>query len=505
LAAPASLVLDGFQSDMAQAFGGVAAKFEVSDTTGQLSLSKLEAHSENTELWTMKASAEVSSFTDVEGLDFQLDLNIPSGAEFLAALHLDKVDVGRVALFSSVDGIDNGAEAKLSVTAGESRVDTFLNTVIDAGLRPTVRGSVHSDLLNIVDLERAVKAAVLLASLDPKTGKSTTGGTQNREVQPLVLEDKVVTPEPEATPDAPAMSADGRIIQPLVLDSDALQAGKPGASNQKARDAGILNLEKIGRDLDLEIGIEIEKIVGQAGVSKVSSELVSRDGKADFGPLEFNYGGGYFKIAAALDFIETPQVIRVFGATSGWDFGEILDRIGVGIQAHGKLKGQFDLTGNHDSARGFVNSMHGSVTVSMVNGNIATSVLDLAGLGLFPWLFSKELQQGYTTIVCAVAPLRISGGKASSNAIVVETKSVQLVAGGTVDWRNDAISMRAEPRPVGRPLARSAWPFQVTGRLSNPDFSIGGRSSRKPEKDAPKTGQPPGTRIPCKPDIRQSQ
>ena len=55
LSAPASLVLPEFQNDTTEAFGGIAAEFELSDTTGQLSLSKLEAYSENTELWTMQA------------------------------------------------------------------------------------------------------------------------------------------------------------------------------------------------------------------------------------------------------------------------------------------------------------------------------------------------------------------------------------------------------------------------------------------------------------------
>ena len=50
-----------------------------------------------------------------------------------------------------------------------------------------------------------------------------------------------------------------------------------------------------------------------------------------------------------------------------------------------------------------------------------------------------------------MAPLQISAGKITSNAVVVETKSVQLVAAGGVDWKNDAIALRAEPRPVGRP------------------------------------------------------
>ncbi len=137
----------------------------------------------------------------------------------------------------------------------------------------------------------------------------------------------------------------------------------------------------------------------------------------------------------------------------------------------------------------------------MSRGQISTSLLELAGLGIFPWLFSEELRQGYTDVVCIVAPVRIDAGRVSSTSIVAETASVQLVAAGEVDWKNDTIVLRAEPRPVGRPLSRSAFPFDVTGRLSAPEFKLdlGGSRSRR----ADGADEMPTERQPCVPDMRQ--
>ena len=523
LNAPANLVMPEFQNDIVQAFGGIAAEFEISDESGQLSLKKLEAHSENTNLWTMSANASAGSVTSVDDLDFELDLDVPDGGAFLEALDLKRVDIGPVGFFASAKGQNQSLKAHLSLRVGASGVATDLDTAVDKDGRPTVRGQIYSKLLNMNDLSKSGEAVVQLMSLDNKNADAasaqigTASGKPRREVQPLVLPRGEDTTDPES----PKRSEDGRVVQPLVLEQPAadLEDNKTGwdndgrilqplVLNDQLADGSpldLLNPAKIGRDLDLEIGIEVKKIVGQAGVSKISSQLMSKNGKADLGPLEFSYGGGYFRIGAAIDFIDTPHLAHVVGATSGWDFGEILEEVGAGIKAYGKLRADFDLTGNHSSARSFVDSMYGSATVSMVNGKIASSLLELAGLGLFPWLFSEELQQGYTDIVCFVAPMRIDSGKVTSNAVVAETKSVQLVAAGSVNWRKDQIAIRAEPRPVGRPLARTAWPFEVKGRLSNPDFQIGGRSRQKSKSAAPTPAQTPGTRKPCKPDILQTQ
>ena len=499
LTAPASLVLRDLNKDESGAFGRVNADFAITDAAGFISLSKLHAYTQDTQLWSLEVQSAIQNVNELDGLEFSLDLDVPDGAAFLTALELAPVDVGALEITASANGQGKILAITASVTADESRLDAKLDRTMADGNR-VFRGLISSKVLHIDDLKNAVAWVARVSSLSkPGGGDSDVNAgkpglsADGKVEEPLVLGDKD-DPETARAADPPD---DGKIEEPLVLgdkDNTDTSDGKP---------SDLVDPAEMLAEMDLEIGIAIEKITGQQGVTSVPSDLAIKDAKARFGPLEFSYGGGYFNLSAAMDLIKSPELLNVSGATSGWDLGEILKTVGLGIDARGKLRGQFNITGNRKSPRTFINSMYGSATVSMSNGAIATSLMELAGLGIFPWLFSAELNQGYTNIVCAVAPMKIQGGKVSSNAIVVETASVQMIIAGVLDWRNDTISMRAEPRPVGRPLARSAWPINISGRLSKPDFKLQVGGTRAKRSDG--ATQSPAKRKPCTPDIQQLQ
>lgn len=489
LTAPASLVLRDLPREKIEAFGRLSVDFAVTDAPGHLSLTKLDAYTEGTDLWSMKAHSEVPNVTSLEHLAFSLDLDIADGSAFLAALDLQPVDVGAVEFAASATGHEEKFTTTASVTIRESRLTVAIDTKVTDG-NSTVRGTIKSKRLRIKDLEKGVDAVLELGALARKTDQGDTTATDGVTVgSDGKIEEPLVLAADDAGETKPDVAADDKPEEPLVLDP------------AQSKPTDLLDAAGMLANLDLEIGIEIDEISGPQGAAKVSSDLQIKDAKARFGPLEFSYGGGYFSLSAAMDLLNSPDRLTISGATSGWDLGELLKIARIDIDARGKLRAQFNLTGITKSTNAFINSIFGSVTVSMSNGAIATSLMELAGLGIFPWLFSAELNQGYTNVVCAVAPLNIQAGEITSNGIVVETKSVQMVITGALDWKNDTISMRAEPRPVGRPLARSAWPFSVTGALSKPDFKIHVGGSRSKRADG--ASQSPANRKPCVPDINQ--
>jgi AsmA family protein len=481
LTAPASVVLDKFAADRSAAFGRVNADFSITDAAGYISLTELHAYTADTDLWSLEVQSALENVNNLGGLTFNFDLDVPDGAEFLIAMGLEPVNVGALEITATVDGHEGGVATTASILAGESRISTNLDaSKTDA--ESVVRGMISSEVLNINDLKNVISWVQEISSLsDAETPVDVKDGKRE---EPLVLGS---SDQPDAIP-----PADGKREEPLVLNTADVSDGKPTDLVDAAEELAKLNLD---------VGIEFEKIVGQQGVSSVSSELTIKDAKARFGPLHFRYGGGYFNISAAADLAKTPELLNISGATSGWDLGNILKTAGLSIDAHGKLRGQFNVTGNRSSAKTYINSMYGTATASMSSGTIATSLLELAGLGVFPWLFSAELNKGYTNIVCVVAPVKIKSGKVSATSIVVETKSVQMVIAGNLDWRHDTIALRAEPRPVGRPLARSAWPIDVTGSLSDPKIKLNVGGSRAKRADGANAMR--HERKPCKPDIRQ--
>ncbi|CUH41233.1 AsmA-like C-terminal region-containing protein [Ruegeria atlantica] len=463
---PANLILPNMDEDFVDRLGGINADFSLSNEGGPVSLNRFNATTYGTDIWALDLALSVSELKGLSGLDFDVELDVSDGASFLTALKLQPVEIGALAVDAVTSKQGEDFTASIEFEAGSSHLLAALDAKFPEGAS-VIRGNVASKRLDLNDLKNLtatldqLKSLVGDASKDPET-----------DVQPLVL--------PKETN-----------VQPLVLPKEK---GKP---------ADLLDVQRVLREADVEVQIDFKEIVGQQGVTSVSSQLSAKEGTVDFGPLQLAYGGGNFSLRAVMDLIDSPDWLSLSGSTSGWEFGEILDELGIGIDAYGRLSGEFNVSGSTASGNAFVNSMRGTASLSMSQGYVSTSLLELAGLGIFPWLFSEELRQGYTDITCVVAPINIEAGRVSSDSIVVETGPVQLVAKGQVDWVKDTIAIRAEPRRVGKPLSRSAWPFDVTGQLSSPKFKldVGGSRNKAPEgADAM-----PADRQPCVPDMNQLQ
>ncbi|WP_170327425.1 AsmA family protein [Ruegeria arenilitoris] len=463
---PAKLILPNLDKDYVDQFGGIKADFNISNAGGPVSLNRFNATTYDTDLWALDLALSVNELKGLAGLDFDVELDVDDGAQFLTALKLQPVGIGALAIDAETSRQGEDFDAAIKFEAGSSHLLAALDARFPEGAS-VVRGNITSERLDLNDLKNLTSVLDQLKSLVGETSQEPEA-----EVQPLVL--------PKETE-----------VQPLVLPKEK---GKP---------ADLLDVQRALKEADVEVQIDFKEIVGQKGVTSVSSQLSAKEGTVDFGPLQMAYGGGNFSVRAVMDLIDSPDWLSLSGSTSGWEFGEILDELGIGIDAYGRLSGKFNVSGSTASGKAFINSMRGNASLSMSEGYISTSLLELAGLGIFPWLFSDEFRQGYTGITCVVAPVKIQAGQVTSNSIVIETGSVQLVARGQVDWLNDTIAIRAEPRRVGKPLSRSAWPFDVTGRLSSPKFKldVGGSRNKAPEgADAM-----PVDRQPCVPDINQLQ
>lgn len=473
---PASYVLKRLRPKDAQSFGSLEIGFTIDDSLGPITLRQLAARSKNTSLWNLNASAKIADISTLQGAAAEVSLDIESGTRFLEALNLRKIDTGPFHFSGAVRHDGGNSQIDIGLGAGQSRLDANLNVTDTDGIA-YARGRVFSEELELKDLSNAIMAATEIQVLfKPREGAQATKDDQDA-YQPLVVEET---------------------YQPLVLEKSYEPLVLP-PQNKELSDFITLKSLLLGTDLDVDI--DIKKLTGQQGISRITSALIMDKGKARLGPLEVKYGGGFIHLDTRMDLLSTPDLLSVSGATGGWDFGKILASVGLDIKANGILNANFDVTGNWHSSQAFVNSMYGTASIKVQNGRIATSLLELAGLGIFPWLFSKELASGYTDIVCVSAPLRVENGKVTMNPLVAETRKVQVVAAGNVDFRKRTIGLLAEPRPVGKPWARTAWPFAISGSLSKPEFKI--RPDVKIQQPNDRAGKMKPDRVPCRPDARQ--
>ncbi len=505
---PAQSVLLTLRPEEAKRFGRLTGEMRLQETNGEPYLQLFQLRSQDTDLWHAQISLKSDDLDDLDNVELYANVSAPDGRELLEAMRLDPVDIGFMGYEVSATRRQNEISTEGLFSAGETAIETEMSLRIP-GTGPVLRGKIHSEKVQIEDVKNSILAFTQLSRIRSiySDAKASAQNSDTEGFQPLILPD-----ETQSDLEAVQTEDDLSDFQPLVLpetepgdeSKEDLSDLQPLVVTDYATDLAIkdvLNPQQFARLIDAEIDFDIARVTGQEGVSSLQSQLQMKSGNLRLGPVKFAYGKGYADVTATMDAIDKPDWLRITGQTGGWDFGNILDTFGANIGAYGILNGRFDLTGQWASAKAFTTSMRGNATIDMRDGRISTGLMELAGLGVLPWLFSKERRQGYTDIVCLKAPLDIADGRITTRQTVLETRRVQLVGSGTIDVRNNSISLVAEPRPVGQPLSRSAWPIEISGSLTSPDIKIAERKTRRalvPLSIA-------GTRALCVPDISQLQ
>ncbi len=513
---PATQFLRTLRPERIAEFGRLIGHLHIGDEDGRTVLHDFEIESDGSDLWGGRVTARSDDLRTFKNAELTVALSTPDSAHLLEAIQLDPVDIGTagfsVALLRDEKA---GIDTRGQIAAGETRIDLTSTLRLAAGA-PVLRAALTSDMVRLDDLRNVVLAAREIARepvvhlemralqlqdrIDPV---SATAGDDDG-FQPLVLpaadtetdtaqdEDNLSEFQPLVLPDPLRQKEDLSDFEPLVLSPETGGAGD--VSIGALKDPALFL-----RSLDAEVAIAFARIAGQRGISHLDSSLTVKEGQARLGPLRLEYGGGYASLFAQIDAINRPDRLRVSGKTGGWDVGKLASSLGGKVHAEGTLTGQIDVSARYANRDSFARSLSGTAQVEMGAGRVSTTLIDLAGLGVLPWLFSVDRRAGYSPITCLRAPLRFNEGKVVIDNAVLETARVQLVATGQVDYLRDTISLRAEPRPVGRPLARSAWPFEVSGALSEPKISLAKRNTRR----ATQPLAMPDQRIPCVADVIQ--
>ncbi len=434
--------------------GRFSGNFHLNGDINQLSLTNLDGQTSETELWNLEVHGSVKNVLKFENLDLAIQVEVPSGADLLEALSLERVETGQ-AIFEiglASEGTDWDANAKVKVADSVLQIMADLD---DATSDPVLQGSIESDLIKIDQIRTIVQAAAQLRKI---------GG-----------------PEPD--------------------EEDIIEES---GDTSPLRD---VTLKPIGRSIllsgmDMDVDVDLRHIEGAKGISSLQSELTLNENELKAGPLNFEYGGAHFDVSGQMDLSNDAHLLTLTGTAGGWQLDEILHNLNFKKGASGTIYADFSVTGGTDSPKHFANSMNGNATVSMRDGSIETQLLDLAGLGILPWVFTKEKQK-IAPIVCLRAPISISNGSISTKQTTLETDHVQVVVFGGVNVAGKVLDLNLQPRKIGEPLSKSPWPVTLKGPLAKPKIKVKDGPKRLKRSDG--ADKMPAKRKLCVPDILQLQ
>ncbi|MEM8630037.1 MAG: AsmA family protein [Pseudomonadota bacterium] len=427
------------------ALGNIVGTFKLAGDSKSIALSDMDVKAQGSDLVQLGLTGGIGNVLKLSDIALSATGEIPSGGKLLAALNLSSISTGDIKLDAKVASNAEEFSAQGSVAVAKSNLDISLQA--KTGTSPAhLTGTVDSSLIRLEDIRHVIAMVREL-------------GGSNRATDP-----------------------GGGAFTDVTLDP--------------------LTTQLLEANADMDVQVDLKKLEGVAGPTELKTEFILDNEKARLGPVKFAYDGGHFDVTALVDLKNNPEIVKLEGRADGWNLGTLQQELDLKPRASGTLNSSFNVSGAHKSLEGFAKSADGELLLSLENGTINTRLVDLAGLGLFPWLFSDGHGK-VAPIDCIRAPLFFETGKIDLKQVAMETAKVQLVLTGDVNLDKDTLDLTGEPRPIGEPLARSPWPFVVTGTLKHPKFGLKHGTHRQVRTDGARTM--PADRKPCVPDILQLQ
>lgn len=371
-------------------------------------------------------------------------------------------------------------------TAGATA--TVKGTADFSGKLPTLDGSAKAELKDTVGLAKLAGGPLAL----PVPLTLSAKGKASRDeylVEPLQaafgkssIEGRVAVKTGGARPVATAS------LKSPLLDLASLGArnGKAGAGgkggNGRLFSDTQFPLEAL-RTFDGNADAAIDRLVLPNGLplEKVQVKASLKDGRLDVHPLQALVGGGTVAGRATLDAARAKAATLALNVEGKGISGEKLAAAmgHAGTVSGGSTDLALGLAGPGESVARFMGGANGEIRATMgpartsgaaldFGGDFLTKVADLAN--------PSRRTEKYNEISCVVVRLPVRDGIATAHrSIALETQRVNMVAAGTINFRDETLDLALRPtvnEGLGIGVANLAELVRITGTLSNPSVGI---------------------------------
>ncbi len=162
--------------------------------------------------------------------------------------------------------------------------------------------------------------------------------------------------------------------------------------------------------------------------------------------------------------------------------GVVASRLVQGERAikGGPMDMQLNVKGRGNSIAGIMGRLNGSLKLSIGKARVKTGALNLIGGDLLVNIFDKinpfSSTPPYTRLACGVMNFRIRDGLMQSDkGIAFETARMNILSGGTINLRNEKISLSIGTQPregLGVNLSDMLNIVRIDGTLAEPSLTV---------------------------------
>ncbi|MCU0804108.1 MAG: AsmA family protein [Burkholderiales bacterium] len=348
--------------------------------------------------------------------------------------------------------------ANLTLDVSGERLDT-LSPLARAELPPWGPWSVSGPFRITSTAYEVPKLAVRVGSsrLDGRARVDVAGARPRLDMRiaaPQIQLDDFRLPERAPDPDAKQLSPEEVRARAKAIT----QSGQSFAS------AAVL------RRFDAFVDVQVEQVL--SGKDRLGDgRLVAQvsDGRASLGPAIVNVtDGGTMTLTATYEPTATDVSLAVGAFVEKFDYGVLARRAKPGASIEGTFSLRVELASRAPALEQVMAHANGSIDVAVWPKSVAAGVFDLWAVNVFAALIPEVDPAATSRVNCAVGRFDLRDGVLKQDAILIDTTRMRVTGEGGVDFRDETLGFRLQPRAKEPQLFSLATPVQVSGTLADP-------------------------------------
>jgi hypothetical protein len=248
-----------------------------------------------------------------------------------------------------------------------------------------------------------------------------------------------------------------------------------------------LSLEALGQ-ADAKVKFQAgQLLLPMITLTDVSVDMNLLDGRLAINPFKALMAGG--KLNAQLD-LQAQGKVAVLSAVmnvEGVGLGPLLKEVRKIDGIEGRLDADLNLKGRGGSVAAIMGGLDGKSVITMKEGKIDNTYLDLLAGDLKGSLFNllglSPQDSKFTAINCFVSGFSIKEGRADTTALVIDTDQLNVIGDGEIDLKTEKLNLAFTPSLKGgtgtrrtdrvkASLSELAKGFRLGGTLANPSLGM---------------------------------
>jgi uncharacterized protein involved in outer membrane biogenesis len=196
------------------------------------------------------------------------------------------------------------------------------------------------------------------------------------------------------------------------------------------------------------------------------------DGVLKVDPLDFGVAGGKMTSRVAVDARKKVITSDIHTSFQSLRINQLVPGTDVLDESFGAVDGKVQLKGSGNSAAGILGTSNGRIDLVSRGGQVSNLVMEAAGADIAEIVRFFVGGDQQIELRCGVMAFNVKDGIMTSEALVVDTDDTYIGGEGAISLRDETLDLRLVPLPKDVSILSLRGPLRVRGTFGEPKIGL---------------------------------